>query len=203
MNRYLSYGASLPALLPIVGLLCSFAVPSYAASSAAPAQTAASDGEITAQVKQQLAGVESLKGDNIAVKTSDGVVTLSGTVKDTQQKSDATTAAITVEGVKVLDDELKTTPVRKRVADAKTVKATAKRGANDDRINADVQEVLAQSVPRRYKVDAKTDDGVVYLSGDVMDGAAIERLQFLVARVDGVKSVNTLALDAPFVTMTY
>lgn len=204
MSRYPSDKVLLRAMLATAGLTfgLGLAMPAVAAGGAAPAEATASDSQITAQVKQQLAGVEGLKGVNVGVKTADGVVTLTGTVKDRYAKSAATTAVLSVEGVKVLDDELKVGAVPKRVADPRPGKV-ASRSAEDDKITADVRQLLAQSVPRRYKLAARTDHGVVYLSGDVMDGAAIERLKGMVAKVDGVKHVNTSGLDAPFVTMNF
>lgn len=205
MSRYPSDKVLLRAMLAAAGLTfgLGLAMPAVAAGSAAPAEATASDSQITAQVKQQLADVEGLKGVNVGVKTADGVVTLTGTVKDRYAKSAATTAVLSVEGVKVLDDELKVGAVPKRVAEARVGKDSVRRTTADDRITADVKQLLAQSVPRRYKLAARTDHGVVYLSGDVMDGAAIERLKGMVAKVDGVKHVNTSGLDAPFVTMNF
>lgn len=89
------------------------------------------------------------------------------------------------------------------MADPKPAKAPVRHSARDQRITADVQQVLAVSLPSRYKVDVMTSNGVVYLSGDVQSRDAIDRVTNLVAQVDGVKSVNTVGLDAPFVTMTY
>lgn len=196
MNRYLSNKASLRAVLVVAGL-------AFGLGLGAPAIATDSDGQITAKVKETLANVESLKGADIGVKTSDGVVTLTGNVSDPHAKFAAVAAVDSVEGVRILNDELKTESHHKMAADPKPGKSAARRAISDDRITADVREVLAQSLPKRYKVDAKTTDGVVFLSGDVMDGNAIERIRSLVAKVDGVKRVNTLGLDAPFITMAY
>lgn len=193
MNRYLPDKAP---LLAIAGLALWLGFDTQVIASQPPA---VSDSEITARVKEGLAGVPSLKGADIGVTTSDGVVTLSGTVSDPHAKFAAANTAILVEGVRVLDDELKVKSNRNLVAEARP----AKRGISDDKITADVRELLAQSIPKRYRIDAKTEHGVVYLSGDVMDGDAIERLKGMVAQVDGVKHVNTVGLDAPFVTMAY
>ncbi len=192
MNRYLSNVLAVVSL----GLGLGLAMPSIAADSA-------SDNEVSARVKESLAGVDSLKGANISVQTADGVVTLSGTVSDPHAKFAAVAAADTVEGVRVLNDELKTTSPRKPVADVRAGKPATRRAIADDRITGEVREVLAQSVPKNYKVNARTSDGVVYLSGDVMNTDTIERLRGLVAKVDGVKSVNTQGMDAPFITMAY
>lgn len=210
MNQYLTKKASLRVLLAISGasIWLGLAMPGLAgnpAPSQAAAVSSASDNGVTAKVRENLAGVESLKGSSIGVKTVDGVVTVSGTVKDPHAKFAAVQAAISVEGVRVLDDELKTASVQRKVAmaDPKPAKAPVRHSARDQRITADVQQVLAVSLPSRYKVDVMTSNGVVYLSGDVQSRDAIDRVTNLVAQVDGVKSVNTVGLDAPFVTMTY
>lgn len=210
MNRYLSKQTSLRALLAMAGasFWLGLAMPAIA-RDAVPTQvsdaTIASDNGVTARVRESLAGVQSLKGDTIGVKTVDGVVTLSGTVKDPHAKFAAVQAAISVEGVRVLDDELKTAAERRQLAaaDPKPAKAPVRHSARDERITANVQQLLAVNLPSRYKVDVVTSNGVVYLSGDVQSPEAIYRVTNLVAQVDGVKSVNTLGLDAPFITMTY
>ncbi|HEV2332928.1 MAG TPA: BON domain-containing protein [Gammaproteobacteria bacterium] len=210
MNRYLSKKTSLCALLAMAGagFCLGLAMPAVA-RDAAPTQvthaTTASDNGVTARVKESLAGVQSLKGDSIGVKTVDGVVTLSGTVKDPHAKFAAVQAAVSVEGVRVLDDELKTPAERSRVAmaDPKSAKAPVRHSASDEKITVNVRQLLAENLPSRYKVDVVTSNGVVYLSGDVQSQEAISRVSALVAQVDGVKSVNTVGLDAPFVTMVY
>ncbi|HEU5398722.1 MAG TPA: BON domain-containing protein [Gammaproteobacteria bacterium] len=200
MNRYLSDKAPLRALLAVAAFAfgLGLAMPCIAAESS-------SDNRITAQVKENLAGMERLKGDEIGVKTVNGVVTLSGTVRDPHAKFAAVQAAISVEGVRVLDDELKTAPVRRKVAmaDPKPEKPMPRHSARDDKITANVQQLLADSLPSRYKVDVVTTNGVVYLSGDLQSRDAIARVSTLVAQVNGVKSVNTVGLDAPFVSMVY
>lgn len=200
MNRYLSDNAPLRTLLAVATLAFSLGLgkPVIAAGSS-------SDNGITARVKENLAGVERLKGDDIGVKTVNGVVTLSGTVRDPHAKFAAAQAAISVEGVRVLDDELKTAPVPRKVAmaDPKPGKPMPRHSARDDKITANVRQLLAYSLPSRYKVDVVTSDGVVYLSGDLQSRDAVTRVSTLVAQVNGVKSVNTVGLDAPFVTMVY
>ena len=210
MKCHFLNGAPLRAALIVAGLALGLGLDTQviAASTPPPSETHAaapnvSDGQINARVKETLAGVPSLKGADIAVATSEGVVTLSGTVGDPHAKFAAANAAITVEGVRILDDELKVRSGNKMAAETRTGRSGAKHSASDDRITADVKQLLAVSIPKRYKVDAKTEHGVVYLSGEVMDGNAIERLRGMVAKVDGVKQVNTLGLDAPFVVMAY
>lgn len=64
------------------------------------------DATITADVKMKMAETPSLKGAEISVKTADGVVTLTGVVKNKQVKGVATKVAKGVKGVKSVDNQL-------------------------------------------------------------------------------------------------
>ena len=75
--------------------------------------------------------------------------------------------------------------------------------ARDERITLDVRQALAESLPSHYKVDVKTTDGVVYLRGDLKDQDAIAFVKGRVEQVDGVKSVDTSELDAPYISIAY
>lgn len=79
-----------------------------------------SDSQVTMKVKAALATVKSIKGASIAVKTVDGVVTLSGTVSDPHAKFAAVAAVVDLQGVRILDDQLKTKIDRNEVAAAGT-----------------------------------------------------------------------------------
>jgi osmotically-inducible protein OsmY len=52
-------------------------------------------------------------------------------------------------------------------------------------------------------VDARTDHGVVFLTGDLQYPSDVESLRETVKKVDGVRSVNTVGLDAAFITVAY
>ena len=213
MKRYLSNKALRGALLAVAGLALGLGLDTQVMAASADTQaetqdngvvTAITDKDVTAKVKQRLAAAPALKDADVGVTTVKGVVTLSGTVSDPHAKFAAAALAIQVPGVRILDDELKTVPDPSRpVADARAGKPALYRSIPDSRITADVRQLLAQSLPKRYQVAARTDHGVVYLSGNLMDGNAIERIRGMVAKVDGVKSVNTIGLDAPFVTMAF
>lgn len=101
---------SLRALLAVavLGLGLGLAMPAIAGDL--------SDSQVTVKVKAALATVKSIKGANIGVKTVDGVVTLSGTVSDPHAKFAAVAAVVDLEGVRILDDRLKTKTDRNEVA---------------------------------------------------------------------------------------
>ncbi len=70
------------------------------------AQAAADDSSITAEVKAKILATASLKDEKIEVSTTEGVVTLTGTVKTPQAKGTATKIAKAVKGVKSVDNKL-------------------------------------------------------------------------------------------------
>src|SRR5690348_1713821 len=115
MNRHRSNKTSFySGIVLAAGLAAGLAggMPAIAADIAATPQehatTAVSDKEITAKVKQRLAATASLRNAAIGVTTVNGVVTLTGTVSDPHAKFAAAALTIQVEGVRVLEDELKT-----------------------------------------------------------------------------------------------
>ena len=67
-----------------------------------------SDNAITSKVKNKLKKEASLKNSNINVSTSDGVVTLYGSVNDDQAKSLAESVINSIEGVKSIHNGLET-----------------------------------------------------------------------------------------------
>ena len=70
------------------------------------ATVVADDTAITAEVKVKLSKAASLKNANIEVSTTEGVVTLTGTVKSKQAKGAATKIAKAVKGVKSVGNKL-------------------------------------------------------------------------------------------------
>ncbi len=206
MNRYLFKEAVLLDTLLAAGLAFGLAIsmPGFAADVAAPPGGGTfCDAGITANVKQRVASIQSLKRSDIRVSTTDGVVTLSGTVSDPHAKFAAVAAVVSMEGIRVLDDELKTPPGKPMAAQTRTTPAAVRHGMPDERVTANVKEALAAQVSGRFKVGVTTSLGVVFLSGDLPSQDAAEHGREVVAKVDGVKSVNMNGIDTPFVTMTY
>ncbi len=70
------------------------------------AKAAADDSSITAEVKAKLLATPSLKDEKIEVSTTEGLVTLTGTVKTQQAKVVAAKIAKAVKGVKSVDNKL-------------------------------------------------------------------------------------------------
>ena len=65
-----------------------------------------SDDDVTRQVKSRLASMSDLQGANINVSTTEGKVTLTGTVSSKDQEKSAKAAAQAIPGVKKVDDDL-------------------------------------------------------------------------------------------------
>jgi hyperosmotically inducible protein len=100
------FAAALVAGLGTVPFTQVYAQDSAAASSKGDNQTVAGKADdtwITTKVKSEFAANKSVKGTDISVSTSDGVVTLTGTVATAKEKSHAEKIAKGVKGVKSVE----------------------------------------------------------------------------------------------------
>jgi hypothetical protein len=75
-----------------------------------------SDAQVSGDVQNQLSGDSSLQGKQLAVQSSNGTVTLSGTVDNEAQKVAASNAASRVEGVKQVLNNLSVAPGQQMAA---------------------------------------------------------------------------------------
>jgi hyperosmotically inducible protein len=150
------------------------------------------DTAITAEVKAKLMREDRLNESKISVTTTNGVVTLRGSASSTDAKSVAETTAKSVDGVKSIDNSLRTPGSSKTVA--KTVRKT-KRTVSDSWITTKVKsEILADSISKGLDVSVKTIHGVVALNGALPSQDAIDHVKDIAQKVKGVKSVDTSAL---------
>jgi hyperosmotically inducible protein len=155
---------------------------------------AITDTGITAKVKSAFAGDDRLKGSHIRVKTTNGVVTLSGSAPSSDSRSAADDIAKNVDGVRSVDDQV-TTPSSS--GDAHRAVASTERVGSDSWITTKVKsEILADSLSKGFKVSVKTTDGVVRLRGVLPNDDAVAHVKDLAEKVKGVKSVNTSQLKA-------
>ena len=144
---------------------------------------ALSDTDITAKVKLHLTGLKSLRGSDIRVSTTDAVVTLQGTVMSPKAKFKAEEIALEVDGVKSVDDDLRTPH------SSKTGAQTEHR-VSDTWITAKVKsDIFADSVSKGFDVDVVTNHGVVVLRGSLANQDAIDHVKDIAGKVEGVKSV--------------
>src|SRR5580693_3739688 len=153
---------------------------------------AISDTGITAKVKASYVGEDRLKGSHIKVVTTNGVVTLTGTALNSDSKAAAEELARNVDGVRSVDDQLRTG----NGAMHRTV-AESERVGSDSWITTKVKsEILADSVSKGFDVHVKTLNGVVMLSGVLPNDDAVAHVKDLAEKVEGVKSVRASQLKS-------
>jgi len=153
---------------------------------------AISDTDITAKVKLKLADVKALKGSDVDVTTTNGVVTLTGSATGSDAKDVAERLTKEVKGVKDVDDELKTPSGSETGAKTKALASDAKHEVSDSWITTKVKsELFSDSLTKGFDVKVVTTKGVVVLSGKLPNEDAVKRAKELAEKVDGVKSVNT------------
>ncbi len=125
-----------------------------AAAQDRPASTAVKDAWITTQVQAKYFGDSTVKGRNIDVDTTNGVVTLTGEVTSQTERQRAVARAKEVEGVSRIVDHLSLVPAVKGTAGThaadKTDKATDKADKAADKADAKADHA-------KDKADAKAD----------------------------------------------
>lgn len=156
---------------------------------------AVSDTVITAKVKAKLMGESGLKKSDIDVTTTNGVVTLNGTASNSDAKALAEEMTKSVEGVKSVDNSLKTPATSEMSAKTHKAMAQTKRTVSDSWITAKVKSgIFASSPTKGFDVSVETSHGVVMLKGTLANQAAVDHVKAMAEKVDGVKSVDTSAL---------
>ena len=146
------------------------------------------DTAITAKVKSKLMGDKRLDKSDINVTTTNGVVTLEGSVSSAQAKSLAAAETKSIDGVKSVDNNLRT-------PGSSNAGAKTKRVMSDSWITTKVKsELLADSVSKGFKVNVETKHGVVILTGTLVNQDAINHVKNIAGKVEGVKDVDTTAL---------
>ncbi len=141
-----------------------------------------SDSVITTKITAKYTKNNNLNPLKILVSTQDGIVSLSGHVKDKQAFMEALRLAKVTRGVKVVDTEnLEIKPVNTAFTDAyitaKVETAVLKAKVMDD-----------ESIPLAG-INAKTADGIVTLHGNVNSNASIIAILKRVNAIQGVKKI--------------
>jgi hyperosmotically inducible periplasmic protein len=156
-------------------------------STTQEAKSAVSDSWLTAKTKIALFGDDRVKGSQIKVETTHGVVALQGKVDSPEAKGAATEIARGIDGVKEVKNELQVvSPSQRKAVDA-----------NDKEITRHVQDRLSKDARlKNAKIDVRTDKGVVTLTGEVPSISLSARASELAREVPGVRSVrNDLAYE--------
>ena len=187
-------------------ILASFAA-SASAQTARDTKAAISDGWITTQIYAKYFADPDVKGRNIDVSTTGGVVTLTGEVHSAAEHTQVVAKAKATEGVKQVVDKLTVAPAGRQSAPANrdrpapsqtdTIKAQAKTAA--DRVGKEISDTwITTKVQAMYfldkevkgmDIDVTTQRGVVTLSGTVDSEAARQKAIADARSTEGVKQV--------------
>ena len=155
------------------------AADSKAQTTTQETKTMVSDTWITSKTKISLFSDERVKGTQVSVDTTKGVVHLRGKVDSAEAKSAASDIAQGVEGVKSVKNDLQVVaPTARKAVDV-----------NDSDIAKAVVTRLSKDTQLK-KVDVRTDAGVVTLTGQVPTIGASAKASELARGVPGVKSVK-------------
>lgn len=178
------------------------------------------DTDITAATEASLARDPGVHANDVHVKTTDGIVELTGKAKDLLTKQRATMLAEGVKGVRAVSnrieldvknvphaeiensvrDTLLYNPVTKSFeVDVKAnngivtlnLNVVPEKPVPDDLLKRRVQNAyLYDPLTNAYQIDVKADHGVVTLAGKVDNAFERAEAMQLAARMDGVKRVN-------------
>ena len=143
------------------------------------AKTMVTDSWVTSKTKIALFADERVKGTQVSVDTTKGVVHLRGKVDSAEAKSAAGEIAQGVEGVKSVKNDLQ------------VVAPTARKAV--DASDSDIAKVVGTRLSKNTqlkKVDVRTDAGVVTLTGQVPSIGASAKASEIARSVPGVKSVK-------------
>jgi len=204
MNNFSFYKTAFGGALIVMGMAAGISVgvvsPALANEATPQAHSdglgaAIADTAITAKVKAKYGAEEALKKSDVNVTTTNGVVTLEGLASDGDAKTLAESLAKTVEGVKSVDNNLKTPSSSENTAKTKEAVANTERVAADSWITTKVKsDILADSVSKGFEVQVKTTHGVVVLEGMLANQDAIDHVKDIAAKIKGVKSVDVTNL---------
>lgn len=143
------------------------------------AKTMVTDSWVTSKTKISLFADERVKGSQVSVDTTKGVVHLRGKVDSAEAKSAAGEITQGVEGVKSVKNDLQVVaPTARKAVDA-----------SDSDIAKAVGTRLSKNTQLK-KVDVRTDAGVVTLTGQVPSIGASAKASEMARDVPGVKSVK-------------
>ena len=164
MNKVISVSRIVAAVT-----LLAFSVPVHAAKT---------DDRIEATAKQSYVFKTYLKGDDIKVKSSEGVVTLTGVVSEESHKALASDTVAGLPGVKSVDNKL-------------AVKTVSPAVGSDEWLITKVKTTLLfhRSVSAG-KTEVFAKDGIVTLRGEAATQAQKELTTEYARDVEGVKDVN-------------
>jgi hyperosmotically inducible periplasmic protein len=138
-----------------------------------------------------------LHGNDVSVKTNNGVVTLSATAASSSAKEAAETLAANVSGVRMLNNQLMA-PSTASDLSSKAKQATHRTAVavEDTAITADLKsKYAADSRTKGSDIRVKTDQSIVALSGTVVSQAQRSHVIDVARHTKGVTQVDSSALS--------
>lgn len=147
----------------------------------APEKTSIHDTWLTAKTKIALASDSRVKGRQIDVETTQGVVLLRGKVDSDTAKQASAEIAKMLDGVKSVKNDLEVVaPAAREAVEDK-----------DDAITAHVKEQITKDTHlKKANIAIQTNAGVVSLTGEVRDLMTSANASWTARQVAGVKSVK-------------
>ena len=143
----------------------------------APVHASKMDDGIESSAKKSYVFKTYLKGDDIKIQSTDGVVSLTGTVSEESHKSLAQETVAGLPGVKSVDNRLE-------------VKGEHPAETSDAWLSAKVKTTLLFHRNVSAMTEVKTKDGIVTLQGDATSQAQKDLTTEYAKDVEGVKDVR-------------
>jgi hyperosmotically inducible protein len=151
------------------------------------------DGRITMSIQSKYFLDDKIKGRQVNVDTTNGVVTLTGQVGSESERGEALLLARTTEGVKRVEDSLSVMaePSANAAPDTgATHPATAQEGNNDASMTTRIQSKFSSDTQvKNAAINVTARSGVVLLEGAVPSTAVKQRALGLARETDGVTQV--------------
>jgi osmotically-inducible protein OsmY len=148
------------------------------------------DAWITAKIQAQYFLDAEVKGRDIDVDTSNGVVTLRGSVDNEAERRQAVMMARNTEGVRDVSDQLTVTGTT-RQADPRTDVSRAADAIDDAWITTKIQsKYFLDPDIKGSAIDVTTKGGIVTLQGNVPTAAQQKSAEQIAVETDGVRRVN-------------
>lgn len=140
-----------------------------------------SDSWITLKTKLALLADEKVSSTDVHVTTKGGVITLRGKVATDEAKQAAEADAMKIDGAKKVVNQLVVAP--------KAAQKVVER--QDDQIATDVENRLKKDPSlKKVKIDARSDNGIVTLTGEVPSLETALRASEMARQVAGVRAVH-------------
>ena len=148
------------------------------------------DSVVTGKIKAQMLADDTVRAANLNVDTSDGVVTIKGTVQTQEAKDRALRMARETSGVKDVVDMI-SVRVSESHGDAPEPERTVGERIDDAAITIRVKnQLLEDPLVEGTEIDVDTRDGVVYLTGQAKSQAIKAKAIELAEKTRGVREVQ-------------